>query len=105
MTAKDRDKRPPPIVFTPVAAMRIGKADAGKACEKPDRHEPGMKCGYPRPCPWHAAVLTVERNGEVTIKWPEYDVLTVEEREAVKKLAADAKKAVRDIVSAKGGAT
>lgn len=28
-------------------------------CEKPDRHEPRLVCGYPMPCPWHTYVVNV----------------------------------------------
>ena len=24
-----------------------------KRCQKPDRDEPKLKCGYPLPCPYH----------------------------------------------------
>lgn len=26
-------------------------------CRHPDRHEPGIECGYPLPCPFHTIVL------------------------------------------------
>ena len=25
-------------------------------CERPDRHEPSIKCGYPLPCPHHTVI-------------------------------------------------
>lgn len=25
-------------------------------CERPDRHEPRIKCGYPLPCPHHTVI-------------------------------------------------
>ena len=28
-----------------------------KFCNKPDRHVPKIKCGYPLPCPWHTVVI------------------------------------------------
>lgn len=31
-------------------------------CNRPDRHEPRMKCGYPLPCPWHTAVIDLEKD-------------------------------------------
>lgn len=36
-----------------VRPMRERLAAAGN-CTKPDRHEPGLYCGYPTPCPFHA---------------------------------------------------
>lgn len=27
-------------------------------CDKPDRDEPRLKCGYPLPCPHHTAIIT-----------------------------------------------
>ena len=26
-------------------------------CKQPDRDVPGIKCGYPLPCPWHTATI------------------------------------------------
>jgi len=26
-------------------------------CHRPDRHVPGLRCGYPRPCPFHPETL------------------------------------------------
>jgi len=36
------------------------------SCEHPDRDVPGIQCGYPRPCPWHSAVIDLEK-GTTTI--------------------------------------
>lgn len=29
-------------------------------CSAPDRHVPGLKCGYPLPCPYHTVVVVVD---------------------------------------------
>lgn len=29
-------------------------------CEKPDRDEPKLKCGYPMPCPHHTATIDLK---------------------------------------------
>jgi hypothetical protein len=28
-----------------------------RMCQKPDRDVPGIKCGYPLPCPYHTVIL------------------------------------------------
>jgi len=28
-----------------------------KHCSKPDRHVPGLQCGYPLPCPYHTVII------------------------------------------------
>lgn len=65
-------------------------------CDKPDRHVPGLQCGYPRPCPWHTAVLEVN-SGKVEIKWPKVDVLTEAERDRVIDLAAALQESVQEL--------
>lgn len=37
-----------------------------KYCDKPDRHAPGLKCGYPTPCPYHRFELDLGK-GELRI--------------------------------------
>ena len=32
-------------------------------CQRPDRHVPGLICGFPLPCPWHT--VTIDVTGEV----------------------------------------
>jgi hypothetical protein len=34
-----------------------------RVCDKLDRHEPRIKCGYPLPCPYHTAVIDLEKDG------------------------------------------
>jgi len=36
-------------------------------CKQPDRHVPGMKCGYPLPCPHHTVIIDLQQE---TIKVP-----------------------------------
>ena len=31
-----------------------------RTCQQPDRDVPGIKCGYPLPCPWHTATLRLD---------------------------------------------
>ena len=26
-------------------------------CDKPDRHNPKLKCGHPMPCPYHTVII------------------------------------------------
>ena len=33
-------------------------ADGSGFCDKPDRHSPKTRCGYPMPCPYHTFVVT-----------------------------------------------
>ena len=40
-----------------------------KYCNKPDRHEPKLKCGHPLPCPWHTIIADTETGG---IFYPEH---------------------------------
>ena len=35
-------------------------------CKKPDRHVPGIECGYPIPCPHHTVIADPE-NQTVTV--------------------------------------
>jgi hypothetical protein len=30
-------------------------------CEQPDRDCPKLMCGHPLPCPWHTAVLHIDK--------------------------------------------
>jgi hypothetical protein len=36
-------------------------------CQQPDRDSPGMKCGYPLPCPFHTAVIDLDRRPPLVI--------------------------------------
>lgn len=37
-------------------------------CEQPDREVPGIKCGYPIPCPWHTVIMdTTKDPPELTV--------------------------------------
>jgi hypothetical protein len=29
---------------------------------KPDRHIPGLKCGYPMPCPHHTLIVVIDKS-------------------------------------------
>lgn len=44
-----------------------------KTCQQPDRHEPGLTCGYPLPCPWHT-VTPQPQTGRITL--PEHARVT-----------------------------
>jgi hypothetical protein len=33
-------------------------------CRAPDRDVPGIKCGYPLPCPWHTVVVAIDAKGK-----------------------------------------
>ncbi len=41
--------------------------DEPTTCQKPDRDEPGLVCGYPLPCPHHTAVIDVSKTPPVVI--------------------------------------
>jgi len=32
-------------------------SDGSGFCDKPDRDVPGIRCGYPMPCPWHTFIV------------------------------------------------
>jgi len=39
-------------------------------CQKPDRHEPRLKCGHPLPCPWHNdEVLLLDKDTQRNREW------------------------------------
>jgi hypothetical protein len=52
-------------------------------CKRPDRHNPKLECGYPRPCPHHAFELDLDRE---ELKVPEG--ASVEEASKVSAIAA-----------------
>lgn len=31
--------------------------------QRPDRHVPALKCGYPLPCPYHTVMIRLKRKG------------------------------------------
>ena len=41
-------------------------SDGSGFCDKPDRHSPGTRCGYPMPCPIHTFVFD-EKSGVLLI--------------------------------------
>jgi hypothetical protein len=41
------------------------KKDEG-FCSHPDKDCPGIKCGYPLPCPYHTIEMTIKENGTDT---------------------------------------
>lgn len=32
-----------------------------RTCNRPDRDQPKILCGYPLPCPWHTAVIHADK--------------------------------------------
>ena len=48
-------------------ASAIGGKAESLTCIQPDRDVPGLVCGYPLPCPWHTAVITLGKPSTVTI--------------------------------------
>ena len=41
-------------------------SDERHTCQNPDRHEMGLLCGHPLPCPYHTAIIDLE-NEEIVI--------------------------------------
>lgn len=35
--------------------------DVTMNCNKPDRHQPKLICGYPLPCPYHTIVIDLKK--------------------------------------------
>lgn len=52
------------VVWTHTGCGGKFKALTRPICQRPDRHEPRLKCGYPLPCPHHTAVVEVAGRAE-----------------------------------------
>jgi hypothetical protein len=39
-------------------------------CNKPDRHEPKLTCGYPLPCPHHTAIIDTTDPDDTIVEVP-----------------------------------
>ena len=46
-------------LFDDLAAVPTRKMNS-RTCQKPDRDNPKMKCGYPLPCPHHTLIVDLE---------------------------------------------
>lgn len=54
-------------------------------CDRPDRDAPGMRCGYPLPCPWHTVEAEI-KHGDLVITVPrvgELDEITLKQIAAI----------------------
>lgn len=48
-------------------------------CKQPDRHVPGIECGYPIPCPYHTIIITEEEllgplriDERIELRWAQF---------------------------------
>lgn len=55
-------------------------------CNQPDRDFPGMKCGYPLPCPYHTAIMEVGAEAS-TITIPSHGTAVAKNIKKLKRIA------------------
>lgn len=51
--------RPDRTIAYCATCLKMKAEHAATHCQRSDRHVPGMKCGYPLPCPYHTVILDV----------------------------------------------
>lgn len=55
-------------------------------CDQPDRDVPGIKCGYPLPCPYHTAIMEVGAEA-FTITIPSHGTAVAKNIKKLKRIA------------------